>query len=214
MSNNYLITLIRHGETIWNKDHRLQGRKNISLSARGIEQAHEMAEALKSFPIDFIGASPLTRTQQTASIIAKALNVPSRILEGLKPRSYGPWEGKSIAGIREDHKELFLLLSRCSREEIFLKAPLESIESYQTVADRALQEIIQIQSNALLITHSGVITSLCLALKLDSPHIPLLGQMGYLRLRLAGDELTIEDVKGLILPKQLTGASCEPTFIF
>ncbi len=214
MKNSRWITLIRHGETIWNKEKLLQGRKDISLSDRGIEQAYEMADYFKSSPFDFVGASPLKRTQQTASIISEVLNVPMHTLEGLMPRSYGPWEGKSIDDIREQNKSLFLQLSKCSKEEVFLRAPLESIESYDAVSKRVLPTISQIQSNALLITHSGVITSLCLALKLETLHIPLLEQTGYVKLRVSDEGIAIEDVKGLIVPKQLTNEAREPVFIF
>lgn len=214
MKNSRWVTLIRHGETIWNKEKLLQGRKDISLSDRGMEQAYEMADYFKETPIDFVGASPLTRTQQTASIISRVLNVPMHTLEGLMPRSYGPWEGKRIDDIREQHKSLFLQLSRWSREDVFLKAPLDSIESYDAVSRRVLPTISQIQSNALLITHSGVITSLCLALKLDSLHVPLLEQTGYVKLRVSDEEIVIEEVKGLIVPKQLMSDASEPVFIF
>lgn len=214
MQNIRWITLIRHGETIWNKQNLLQGEKDIPLSDRGIKQAHEMANYFKNTSFHFVGASPLQRTQQTASIIAQELGVPLRTLTSLRPRSYGPWEGKKIEEIREQNKALFLLLSRCSKEEVFLNAPLESIESYHTVSQRVLPAISQIQHDALLITHSGVITSLCLALKLDTLHIPLLEQTGYVKLKISDKEVTIEEVKGLIMSKELKNEAREPVFIF
>ena len=63
------LILIRHGETLWNKEDRVQGRSDIELSPVGIEQARLLALSLKDQPIGSIHASPLKRALKTAQII-------------------------------------------------------------------------------------------------------------------------------------------------
>jgi broad specificity phosphatase PhoE len=82
-----LIYVIRHGQTDWNAERRLQGQKDIPLNAIGREQARQnginLAEILKveAYPFDFI-ASPLGRTRATMEIAREAMN--------LRPRTTGP----------------------------------------------------------------------------------------------------------------------------
>lgn len=66
------IYIIRHGETSWNKEFRVQGRSDIPLTKTGIEQAQKTAEAFKNQGIffDHVYTSPLSRAKQTAKIIS------------------------------------------------------------------------------------------------------------------------------------------------
>ena len=63
------LILIRHGETLWNKEGRVQGISDVELSTVGIEQARLLALSLKDQPICAIHASPLKRALKTAEII-------------------------------------------------------------------------------------------------------------------------------------------------
>lgn len=211
------IYIIRHGETIWNEAKLLQGRKNITLSPAGMEQARKMANFFKDVPFDFIGASPLIRTQQTASIIGKELNIQVKTFDGLIARQYGDWEGKTIDTIRMENQQLFKTLAANSLEQIFLKAPHHSMESYHEVSQRALKPLyeVEIPNYALFVTHSGVISSILLALKFDHPEVPLISHLGYIKLRRSGSDLFVEEVNGLIeMKKKHFKESQEPLFIF
>lgn len=211
------IYIIRHGETVWNELKLLQGRKDISLTPRGIDQAHQMASFLNAIPFDYIGASPLIRTQQTASIIGQKLNLPVNIVNNLIARQYGDWEGKTIETIRSENKELFRNLMGNSKEQVFLKAPHPSMESYFEVSQRALIPLYndELPKNSLFVTHSGVISSILLALKFDDPEIPLIHHLGYVKLRRTGSKIVVEEVEGLLkLKDNLSKTSDEPVFIF
>ncbi len=63
------IFLARHGETEWNRINRFQGISDISLNAKGRDQAEALASALKDETIDAIYSSPLTRARETAKAI-------------------------------------------------------------------------------------------------------------------------------------------------
>lgn len=75
-----MIYVIRHGQTDWNKEGRLQGREGLPLNKDGIQQAQQLKEELKGIHFDFVFSSPQERAIQTAEIAtgSKAL-VDSRL---------------------------------------------------------------------------------------------------------------------------------------
>ena len=91
------IGLIRHGETDWNAQQRLQGAMDIPLNDRGVEQAHDAGRLLRGHDWTRIHASPLTRARRTAEIIAHEVGLPEPVLEpGLVERSFGELEGRLV----------------------------------------------------------------------------------------------------------------------
>jgi probable phosphoglycerate mutase len=89
-----LLSLVRHGETDWNAQRRIQGSTDIPLNDTGRRQAAEAAELLARRPFDAVVASPLARAAETGAIIADrlGLDVPTTY-PGLAERSYGEAEG-------------------------------------------------------------------------------------------------------------------------
>jgi len=95
------IIAIRHGETAWNVDTRLQGHLDIALNAKGLWQADRVALALCDEPIDAIYASDLQRAWQTATAIAAATAAPLVANPGLRERGFGSFEGQTYAEIED-----------------------------------------------------------------------------------------------------------------
>ena len=87
------LLLIRHGETEWNAERRVQGHTNSPLSARGRRQAQAVAARLISVPISAIYSSDLTRALDTATPIAGPHQLPILPMVGLREKCYGIWEG-------------------------------------------------------------------------------------------------------------------------
>jgi probable phosphoglycerate mutase len=87
------IVLIRHGETAWNAERRLQGHLDIVLNAEGERQADLMAGALAGEPLDLIVASDLLRARQTAAALGRVSGLPVQLDHGLRERCYGGFEG-------------------------------------------------------------------------------------------------------------------------
>lgn len=87
------ILLIRHGETAWNAEKRLQGHIDIALNAEGERQAALLGGALATEPIDHIISSDLQRARQTAEAIARARGMQVDIDPALRERCYGGFEG-------------------------------------------------------------------------------------------------------------------------
>lgn len=101
------LWLVRHGQTDWNTEFRIQGSIDKPLNARGIEQANELAQKLKEVHFDAIYSSPAKRAYQTASAIAKQLGLPIRTDDRLKEISLGLWEGLTWQQVQERYPEMF-----------------------------------------------------------------------------------------------------------
>ncbi len=90
-----IIYLVRHGETEWNQDQRIQGKADIPLNARGRRQAEALAGRLADVPLEYIYTSDLSRARVTAELIAaqQPRAVPLVALPALRECDYGLWEG-------------------------------------------------------------------------------------------------------------------------
>ena len=88
-----LIYLMRHGETDWNKERRLQGQSDIPLNEYGIELAAKTAEAMAEIPFDMAFCSPLERAEKTARIILGERNTPLYTDSLLMEINFGSKEG-------------------------------------------------------------------------------------------------------------------------
>lgn len=92
-----VIYLVRHGETDWNRQNRLQGREDIELNETGVRQSGDCAQALMDLPVDCILTSPLKRAKLTADIIAENLQISPAIIEqGLTEKDFGKLSGLTL----------------------------------------------------------------------------------------------------------------------
>jgi probable phosphoglycerate mutase len=87
------IFLIRHGETAWNAERRLQGHLDIPLNAEGERQAAALARALADEKFDAIVSSDLGRARSTAQAVASAQGMPLSTDPALRERCFGAFEG-------------------------------------------------------------------------------------------------------------------------
>lgn len=97
-----LIYLMRHGETNWNHERRLQGQSDIPLNQRGIELAEKTAEGLRNVSFDAAFSSPLNRALTTARIVIGGRNIPVVTDDRLKEISFGAGEGTYFDLAKED----------------------------------------------------------------------------------------------------------------
>ena len=99
------ILAIRHGETLWNVDSRIQGHLDIGLNDTGRRQAERLGMALKDEPIAAIYASDLSRAYDTALAVSRHTGVPVQAEPGLRERSFGEFEGRTFAEIETELPE-------------------------------------------------------------------------------------------------------------
>lgn len=100
------ISAIRHGETAWNVDTRLQGHLDIPLNEAGMRQAQHLAQALvQREAIDAIYASDLSRAHSTAQAIAQATGHTVSTHPGLRERHFGAFQGRTFAEIEVELPE-------------------------------------------------------------------------------------------------------------
>lgn len=97
-----ILYIVRHGETEWNKIHRVQGHKDIPLNDYGRHLARETAEGMKQIHMDLGYTSPLKRARETAQIIMEGRNVPLINDERIKEIGFGIYEGMISGGDNKD----------------------------------------------------------------------------------------------------------------
>src|SRR5918912_404825 len=96
------LLLIRHGETTWNRQGRIQGHRDSPLTERGLAQARAAAARLARERIDALYSSDLVRAQETAHHVAAATALRVRLDEALRERAFGMLEGKTWDEIERD----------------------------------------------------------------------------------------------------------------
>jgi probable phosphoglycerate mutase len=151
--------LIRHAETAWNRENRIQGHLDSSLTKSGREQAYRWGLSLKRFPWDRILSSDLGRAATTANLVNLTLDLPIQTDPGLREQSWGLWEGKIIDEIPASEN-----LTGCGWS---FRPP--GGEGRETVRERAAGVLSRKAAewpgqNILVVTHEGVLK--CLAYRL------------------------------------------------
>ena len=141
------IYVVRHGQTDWNIQDKLQGHTNVPLNKTGIEQAYKIKENLSNINFSKIYCSPLERCIKTAEIINKD-NLPIIIDDRLIERNFGNLEGKQGHNIED-----FMIF-----EKNLDSFNVEPIQSFFKRVHAFLEDITSSANNdkILLVTHNGV----------------------------------------------------------
>ncbi|RYF74374.1 MAG: histidine phosphatase family protein, partial [Comamonadaceae bacterium] len=96
------VIAIRHGETAWNVDTRIQGHLDIPLNDTGLWQASRVGDALADEPVAAIYTSDLQRAHATAQAVAGTTGAPLVTEPGLRERSFGQLQGRTFAEIEAE----------------------------------------------------------------------------------------------------------------
>jgi broad specificity phosphatase PhoE len=157
------LILIRHGETLWNKEGRVQGTSDVELSATGKKQADLLALSLKDHLIEAIHASPLKRAYQTAEIINKFHHLDIQTHRDMMEMDQGDFEGLSFKELLAGKKEF---LQKWISDPASVKMPNgESLSELQNRAWRVMEEIIGKSQNALIVSHNFTIAAILCRLR-------------------------------------------------
>lgn len=155
------IIAIRHGETSWNAEARIQGQLDIELNERGRWQAQRVGEALASEPVAAIYTSDLQRARQTAEPIAQVASAPVHPVQGLRERRFGMFEGRTFKEIETewpDHATYW-------RKRLPDWTPPEGGESLLTLRARVSQTLHELAARhrgeqIVVVAHGGVLDAL------------------------------------------------------
>ena len=153
MADETRIFLVRHGQTEWNLQGRLQGHRDSPLTAAGRAQAHSTREALAEETIHIAYASPLKRAWETLSIIVAGRGIETIACDSLKEIRLGPWEGKTRAETeRSDPLETVRFWSSQDQFE------LSGAETYRQLQDRVVDKLNDLSAlhrgkNILVVSH-------------------------------------------------------------
>lgn len=151
------ICIIRHGETAWNAEGRVQGQTDVPLSAVGEAQARAVCEALAGERFVALYSSDLARVRQTAAPAAARLGLPVRLESALRERHYGKFETLTYAEARERLPEDYARFKAKDPDYDF-----GSGESLRGFYERAVACVASIAARhagetALVFTHGGVL---------------------------------------------------------
>ena len=172
------IVAIRHGETAWNAESRLQGQLDIPLNALGERQAAALAEALRDEGLAAVYASDLGRAWQTARALAGPLGLPLQAEAGLRERCFGVLQGHTYPEI--DARWPALARRWRIRDPDFEPEGGETLRHFHARCLATVARLAQRHAGQTiaLVSHGGVLDSLYRAanhLPLDVPRTWLLG---------------------------------------
>ena len=173
------ILAIRHGETAWNVDTRIQGHLDIPLNDTGLQQARWLAQALaERDEVHAVYASDLSRAHVTAQTIAQAMGLTVTTHPGLRERAFGDFQGRTFAEIEAEQPEH----AQHWRKRTPEWAPPGAGESLIALRERVLATVQELAAGhpgeqIVLVAHGGVMDVLYRAatrLDLQAPRTWLL----------------------------------------
>lgn len=151
------LIAIRHGETAWNVDTRIQGHLDIPLNDTGRWQAQQLARALADEPVSAIYASDLQRAYATAQAVADATDAPLVPEPGLRERSFGALEGRTFAQIEAELPEMALRWRK--RDPHFAPEGGESLTALRARIQATVHRLAAQHAGGqvVLVAHGGVL---------------------------------------------------------
>lgn len=149
------IFYARHGRTAWNMEGKLLGKSDIPLCPEGIEEVRGLVGRLGGIPIDCIISSPLRRAVETATLIAKDLQIVTRVESGLRERDFGSFEGIHRSVLVEKYG----LKPGQPLSEV-LPADAEHLDDVAARVWPVLERSLDSSEDVLHVSHAGVFRSL------------------------------------------------------
>lgn len=163
---NMQLYVLRHGTTLWNLEHKIQGATDIPLHEIGREEALLIREKVRDLPIQAIYTSPLKRALETAQLIHPDPTIPCIVDRALQEVSFGDWEGKTWDEVQGEYPTLLKQIPSSG----YIDPP--GGESFQQAAQRICPFVDSLREkgeNCLLVTHKAVVRFLFYCLTKKTP---------------------------------------------
>jgi 2,3-bisphosphoglycerate-dependent phosphoglycerate mutase len=188
------ITAIRHGETAWNVDTRIQGQLDIALNDKGRWQAAQAARAMAAERVDVVISSDLSRAYETALAVAQTHGLSVHTDTGLREREFGLFQGKTFAEIEAQHPEEALQWRK--RVPEFAPSGGESLLAFRARVVQCLERLAAQHDgqHLVIVSHGGVLDVLYRAatgLELQAPRTWELSNASINRVLWSGERFSL-----------------------
>jgi broad specificity phosphatase PhoE len=172
------IVLIRHGQTIWNREARFRGRADVELDEFGRRQAEATGRYVAArWPVVAVYASPMHRAMQTAEAVARAQGLIAQSLEGLLDINFGEWQGQLAEDMAHQHPELYQTWCKAPHEMHFPGG--EGLDDVRSRITAGLDQVVARHPGQTVALVSHTVANrvlLCAVLGLGNEHFWRLGQ--------------------------------------
>ena len=153
------LYLVRHGQTLWNKEQRYYGHSDVGLSEKGLLQAKRMGHYFKNINFDKVIASPLIRAVDTAKELTdQEILTDSRLME----QNFGLFEGKTYAELKEQYPQELQAWNQ--NHENYCLPEGESFSMVRTRVEDFLQDMWKEEGRILVVAHKGSLGHLLAAM--------------------------------------------------
>ena len=159
------IYLIRHGQTDWNLEGKIQGRHDVSLNETGSKQAELLAMGMDKRPVVQIFSSRQKRALETAQAVGRRQHVAVTVIDGLEEVEFGEWEGKTWDEISREYPEEFK--DWCTEPAEIVPPGGESRPQIYRRIGNALKEILRRSRGDIAIVSHGAALAYMVSIMLE-----------------------------------------------
>jgi broad specificity phosphatase PhoE len=162
------LYLVRHGETDWNRERRLQGTVDVPLNSAGVAQARRLADYFVALPIVCLVSSPLARAAATAAILAEGCACPHATDARLREIDHGTWTGRTLVDLGQSFPSL--VKDEQLLPEAFHVSAGESLSAVSRRASDVLADLLDVYrgQSAVVVGHGVTLAAMwCAAAGLE-----------------------------------------------
>jgi len=154
------LILVRHGETLWNRENRIQGHTDVELSDHGRKQIEKLAHAMQEEKIDIIYSSPLKRAYDTARAIARFHKMDINVEGDLRELNHGDFESLTVQELKQSHGAFVRQWMEDPASVVMPNG--ESLSQVQKRVWTVIRTIVDHSKDALVVSHGmAIMTILC-----------------------------------------------------
>lgn len=204
------LYLVRHGQTTWNAEGRIQGHQNSVLTESGRSQVAALADKLADIHFDALYSSDLARAYQSAEILAAKRQLVILTSQALRERSSGRLEGQLRHEIKEELDAIWQAINQLPPEERWHARVAEDAESEAEVMARFIPFIREIAvahdgQSVLVVSHGALIRTFLVHLgsyTYDEMKGADFSNAGYVVFQSDGIEFKVEQIVGLEIARK------------
>lgn len=199
MDKNYCkIFIVRHGQTDWNANQKIQGHTDIPLNKVGEEQARNLAQLFKHINFDAVYSSDLIRAKKTAELILVEKKLTLETTKLLRERRHGKLEGKHFSEMDSINK----IWAGLDRQQRLSYTPYRGYESDGKIISRLitfLREIAvsRLGQTVLVVAHGGIMRVLLNHLTENTYGSGAVKNLAYIKLKSDGVDFFIEELSNI-----------------